>query len=108
MDNNLIGTGRTTRMLKEAIRLSGKGYALYVVAADRPHQLTLQSMLDELRPPRGHGIKIEYVEMFPEIDWQTMSMPNARPNCRVLVDHYTIEHRFRYMLQQLHAFDKEE
>jgi hypothetical protein len=106
--DTLCRTGRTTRMLQEAIRLSNKGHAVYVVGADSRHAKLLQIALDTLSPPLDHGIKFEDAERFPSLDWNTMRMLRAHPNCRVLVDHWVIESRYAAMLEMLHRFDPTE
>lgn len=103
--NERKGTGRTTRMLEEALRLSSEGRAVYVVADNRAHAKTIEAQLAALSPPEHHGIKVEDGNRFPELDWVTMTMPRAHPNCAVLVDHYAVERRIVLMLQMMHRFD---
>jgi hypothetical protein len=98
-------TGRSTRMLKEAIRLSGKGYAVYVMGSDTRHAKLLELMLEGLNPLEHHGIKFECPESLPHFDWRTMTLANTWPNVKVLVDHWVIENRYRYMLDMLYQFD---
>jgi hypothetical protein len=99
-------TGRTTRMLEEAIRLSSKGHAVYVMGRDPRHAEELQLALEDLNPPEYHGIKFETVESLPHFDWRRMCLARAHPNCRVLVDHWVIESRYAALLEILHQFDK--
>lgn len=99
------GTGRTTRMLQEAIRLALAGRAVYVVGANSAHAKTLEAQLAALSPPERHGIKFEDATRFPELDWNTMTIRRAHPKCVVLVDHYAIERGIALMLEMMHRFD---
>jgi hypothetical protein len=108
MEDKLRGTGRTTRMIKEAIRLSGKGHAVTVIGHDWQHARMLQSMLDSLDPSGSYDIKIERADDLPQFDWRLLKASGAAPNERFLVDHWTIESRYRVMLEMLRQFDSEE
>lgn len=104
----LRGSGRTTRMLKEALRLNSKGYAVYVVGATAAHARDLERSLFNLNPSEGHGIKFESAESQLEFDWRLMRRPGSAPNARFLVDHWAIEYRYADMLEMLHRFDSKE
>jgi hypothetical protein len=106
--DKLRSTGRTTRMLQEAIRLSEQRHAVYVISASTYHREMLQIKLDSLNPPEYHGIKIEVADALPTFDWKRMCLKGAHPNCRVLVDHWVIESQYSEMLKMLHQFDAEE
>lgn len=99
-------TGRTNRMLERAIVLACEGRAVYVVAADGRHVITLETMLDALNPPRGHGIQIENAQLFPDLNWEQVRLsPRAHPRCIVLIDHWAIESRFIKLLQEATRYD---
>lgn len=100
----LEGTGRTTRMLKEAVALSREGKSVYIVAANTEHVRTLRIMLSR---EDSLYINIDTPEGLGNFEWESMTLRNAWPNCVVLVDHYTIEYRFHAMLAMLHKYDKE-
>lgn len=92
-------TGRTTRMLDDAKRLTDDGHAVYIIAANGPQAMEFRRELSdrpeikvECRPPEG-------------FNWQTMRVVGAHPNCVFLVDHYAIENKFDTMLKMLHRYD---
>lgn len=94
-------TGRTTRMLEHAKKLSSEGRAVYVVA---DNQREVQRLTIELGEGK-HGIKVETPESLGNLDWKTMTLRGAHPNCVVLCDHHTIEDRFGAIVRMLHAYD---
>ncbi len=96
-------TGRTTRMVEEAIRLSKEGRAVYILAACKSHAMCLQKWIDEDIP--NSGIKCE--PLTNEFNWDMLSVPGAHPNCAFLVDHYAIESKFPGLIGMLTQFNKE-
>jgi hypothetical protein len=100
----LRASGRTTRMLQEAKRLNNDGRAVYVVAAWSKDRNRLEI---EFGAEYGgdHGVKFETPESLTNLDWETMTLLGAHPNCVVLVDHYAIERKYASILQMLHRFD---
>lgn len=101
-------SGRTTRMLQEAIQLSLARRAVYVVGLNAAHARVLAQRLEELNPPEGHGIQFGDANMIRTLDWYTLTLDRAHPNCVVLVDHAVIEQRYRAVLRMLHRFDADE
>ncbi len=93
-------TGRTTRMLKYAQDLETQGRAVYVIAANWTEAQRLRDLL-----PKETTIKVETPESPGNFDWATMRFHGAHPNCRVLVDPWTIECRYDVMLEELHRYD---
>lgn len=94
-------TGRTTRMLEHAVQLSNEGKAVYVVAANELDALRLKQQVG----PLVRGVKFESADLFPELDWGTMTMLRAWPNVVVLVDHYAIEQRIGAALEMMTRYD---
>jgi hypothetical protein len=94
-------TGRTTRMLEHAKKLDREGRAVYVVVANMNEILRVERLLGA----DIGGIKVETETSLGNLDWQTMRMLGAHPNCVVLVDHFVIESRFAKALAMLHAYD---
>lgn len=99
--NDKKGTGRTTRMLSEASKLCDKGRAVYVIAASAHEAKRLQHQSGDER------IKFETEQSVGNLDWGTMSLSGAHPNCVVLVDHWVIQQRLHNALVMLHRFDNE-
>lgn len=98
-------SGRTTRMLKEAMKLAQEGRAVYIVA----HTSSQVKELENRLGPAGEqlGIKVDVPEFLGNLSWETLTLTGAHPNCVVLVDHHTIEARFAGMLEMLHRFDED-
>lgn len=96
-------TGRTTKMLKDAVRLAQQGKAVYVIAADTNQRHHLEAALGVAG--RELGIKVETPQTAGNFDWQTMSLRGAHQNCKVIADHYAIEAHFRLLLDALHHYD---
>lgn len=94
-------TGRTTRMLDHARELSKQQRAVYIVAANERHAVMLRKQLGD----EPHGIKVETEDSLGNLDWETLTMRWAHPNCVLLVDHYAIESRFGRALEMLTRYD---
>ena len=97
-------TGRTTRMVEEAIDLANKGRAVYILADNYNHAENIRELFGE--DPETYGIKIETEGDLGNFDWQTLSLRGAHKNCIVLIDHYTIENKFSRIIEALHKYDK--
>lgn len=101
--DKLRATGRTTRMIKDALGLAGNGRAVYIIAATERHKHDIESLGGEALSLLG--IKVETPDSLGNFDWNTMRLTGAHPNCVVLVDHHAIEVRFATMLDMLHRYD---
>lgn len=94
-------TGRTIRLVSEALLLAGQGRAVYVIARQAA---ALQKRIDKDVP--GSGIKCE-PQLPVGFNWRTMRVEGSHPNCVWLVDHYMIESDpvFMSMFEALTRFD---
>ena len=99
---NARQTGRTTRMLEEAKRLSRMGFAVYVVAA---YGAQAAHFKDKLRD--YPSIKVETFDTLDNLNPTTLTLRDAWPSCRVLVDHYAIECEYAGILEELVRYDRE-
>lgn len=97
--NNTRGTGKTTRMVQEALRLEEEGKAVYVVVASHQKQ-AIKDML-----PEGSSVKIETNDTLSNFDWDTMRLRGVWVACETLVDHFLIERRYHKILEMYHRFD---
>lgn len=102
-NSELVGSGRTTRMLAEAKALALSGRAVYIIAANCQHASLLESRLGNER--FNLGIKVEVPTRIGNFDWDTVKLIGTHSNCVVLVDHYAIETHFADVLEMLHRFD---
>ena len=115
--NTLIGgrsTGRTTRMLEEAIRLSSEGRAVYVMMhthtaeAEFKHRV---AMICERKGIEVPAIKFETWQSLGGnrgVDLTQQKMLGAHPNCCLFIDHHFYQHHFEHILAGYHQWDKDE
>lgn len=97
-------SGRTHRMMLEAINLAQNGRAVYVVCHTMAHANYLHREWAD--KTQGLGIKFETTETLgPSWSWETMKSLGMHPNCVVLVDNWAIEGRFSAMLEMLTRWD---
>lgn len=105
------GSGRTTRMLKEAIDLALSGRAVYVLCCDqRMHVRDIYKRLSsELRLSKELPIKFETWESLGQsnVDLKNNRLMSAHPNCVLLVDHNFYAKHFAFVLQGYHRYDNE-
>lgn len=104
IQNELRGTGRTSRMLAQAYEFANLGRAVYIVMATAHEAHILRDQI-----PPDSGIKVETPTSLTNLDWVRMTMTGAHPNCVLLVDHHAIETHFivpgrAYEMQ--HRFDE--
>lgn len=100
------GSGRTTRMMREAWRLASEGRAVYIIC-DSDAQAT---QLRDYTRKSGWlfpGVSVEGPGLLVNFDWFRMRLPGSHSNCVVLLDHAVIERRFMALLDMLHKFDTE-
>lgn len=91
------GTGRTERMLIDAIAAARDGHAVYIVAANAAQGADLRLRLLN-RHAEDLGIKVEAAGTIGNLDWSTLRLQGAHPNTRVFVDHYTVEERIERLV----------
>lgn len=115
--NTLIGgrsTGRTTRMLEEAIRLSSEGRAVYVMIHTRTAEAEFKhraAMICERKGIEVPAIKFETWESLGGnrgVDLTQQKMFGAHPNCCLFIDHHFYQHHFEHILAGFHQWDKVE
>lgn len=115
--NTLIGgrsTGRTTRMLEEAIRLSSEGRAVYVMIHTRTAEAEFKhrvAMICERKGIEVPAIKFETWESLGGnrgVDLTQQKMLGAHPNCCLFIDHHFYQHHFEHILAGFHQWDKVE
>ena len=94
-------TGRTGRMMREAIRLAEAGQDVVVVVAGAKQAHDLFVEYDLITMPLVH-LTTEAVAN-RDIDWMSMRM--KRTGMVLLVDHYVLERRYPKILEMLHRFD---
>ena len=99
----LRATGRTTRLLDDAIKQAEDGKAVYVVTSTMAHSKQLKETMGKDKA-ENLGIKFETTTSV-NFDWGHMRVLGSHPNCVFLVDHSAIEQTFSPMLEMLHRYD---
>jgi hypothetical protein len=102
--DSLRRTGRTTNMLRAAIRYSDEtGRPAFVVAFDMPHLKSLKTQASAMQIPKGGlSFVLHHAVDFDNGQWKVVG---ADPE-QVFVDHHAIERRFSYVLGRLHEYDE--
>ena len=118
--DGLRRTGRTTRMLREAIKQANNGtwVAIFADNDNQTKQLLIKAIelvensdyeFDKVGGDKiyiGDGsLSILHTER-DALDWHTLRSPGMHSSCKVFVDHYTIESRFSNIVKELHRWDK--
>ncbi len=102
----LRGTGRTTRLINDAIKQAVSGKAVYVLSCTEKQAWSLEKMAGSAGV--GLGIKFESIESIGGgFCWDNLRVLGSHPNCVFLVDHHVIEQKFETVLNMLHKYDKE-
>ncbi|MBL4744123.1 MAG: hypothetical protein JKX87_05745 [Cycloclasticus sp.] len=96
-------TGRTARMVSEAKSLAESGRAVYILFNERSQADNWRKLFGEALA-ETLGVKFETVGDVG-IDWETMTVRGAYPNCIFLVDHHAIERRYEKQLEMMHKYD---
>jgi hypothetical protein len=101
----LRGTGRTTRMVEEAVNLASQGKSVLVVFEDHCHvkQFLVVDHNGRCRHNRNIQVVLAKSQRF---DAKTLRIVDAGVNAMVLVDHHVIEKRLHGHLEMLHRFDR--
>lgn len=100
-------TGRTTRMILEAIRQATNGRAVYILAASIPQQRFLAQRLRDLEV-ECLNIKVETTASLgyiPDLSPEPR-LRGAHPNCVLLVDHHYLEVMYGAILDAWTRYDE--
>jgi hypothetical protein len=95
-------TGRTTRMMEEALKMCRQGKAVYLLFAT--HSESESCKHSEL----GQRILFlggKFESRLENYDFGQMKLLGAHPNCTVLVDHHVLETVFKKQVEMLEQFD---
>lgn len=108
---SLKGTGRTDRMLKEALLYAGKhpDHDVIIVSATHNHATALKRRLQEIASALPGRIFVEPASGINKgrgLNWEAPldAGPINRP-FGLFIDHYAIEHRLAMVLEELHRYD---
>lgn len=113
--NTLIGgrlTGRTTRMLEEAIRLSSEGRAVYVLLHARKAEPEFRHRVAMICEKQGIEVPAIEYETWESlcgsrgVDLVQQKMLGAHPNCQLLIDPHFFQHHFEHILAGFHQWDR--
>ena len=117
IEAKLTKTGRSTRLVKAAVKSAVSQQAVYIVVAHFSDVSRMERLVDEIiestvKADRASkaarlGIKVEpFIAVRDQLDWTTMTFRGAHRKCAVFVDHFTISAHFSDMLRELHRFDE--
>lgn len=95
-------TGRTTRMLQDAVKKAFHGVTVYVVAYNKGHASTMWNMVENLT--NGQILKgtLPTLHIITKDD-----LPIVPDHAEVAYDHYTHERLYDDILDQALRFDEE-
>lgn len=105
-------SGRTARMLVDAINAAMEGHAVYVVCLKQAIPYTRKLAADICK---AHNIelpvtiKYETLESVGErnIDWRLKCLHGAHSNCKLFIDHAVYMVKFHDYMEGYHAYDGE-
>lgn len=103
---HLTQTGRTSRMVQDAVSQAAHGKAVYVICVSDAHAAQVKQKIRE-QGWDHMGISVEGPQLLRDFDWIRMKTRGAHSNCTFLVDHAVVESYFGPMLEALHKYDKE-
>lgn len=108
------GSGRTTRMIEEALRKQEEGRAVYILCHDSGFKRYVEHLA--MKICRMHGkvfpssIKFETVESLGgthHIDWKNKTIHGAHPNCALIIDHHVWATHFGFAIDGFHEYDNQ-
>lgn len=122
MERFLIGaygrqTGRSYRMMKEALNHAKNGRAVYVLLSDVQQKQYFEYLLEKVCADEGYiannkrlGIKIETIQSlggFNGVDLKNKRIIGSHTNCVLLIDHHFYATHFDFAIQGFHNYDSE-
>lgn len=99
-------TGRTTRLLKEAIRLLIAGRQVCVVASSREEASRFRRVFREELGAVGESVVVKALREVRYFNWHAMNFPGLPSDVEVLIDHHAIELEFGALLEMWERFDE--
>ncbi|MFV0408826.1 MAG: hypothetical protein ACK5LJ_03735 [Paracoccus sp. (in: a-proteobacteria)] len=107
---NARKSGRTSKMIEEAIELQNQGRAIYILCTQESIQY-IEELAHKICSTKNielpQSIKFETIQSIGRetIDWKNCSLYGAHPNCRLLIDHYVWEKEFGWAINGFHKYD---
>lgn len=112
--DDLRQTGRSTRMLNEAEKLSHGGYCFVIAGSVLERDRLMREFLKMFADSRSAGenkvytatgqVSFEAITQI-DLDWHTLRPVGCHQSCRVLIDHWVFEKTYGHILKELHRFD---
>ena len=106
-------SGRTTRMLKQALDALVKDHAVYILSADETRAHHLKERFRQVCQQSNYLVastpKFETLRSIGQenIDWVNTRIHRAHSNCRLFIDHHVYEHVFGHLINGYHAYDSQ-
>lgn len=107
------GSGRTTRMIEEALRKHDEGRAVYILCHDNNFKREAERLAMLICKQKGvslpSSIKFETVESlgFSNINWERKQLYHAHSNCKLIVDHHVYAKYFGFAIEGYHEYDNQ-
>ena len=104
-------SGRTSRMLLQALIFQKQGKAVYVLCAHKQSIMHTARLLgqicDKLNRPVPLDIKFETWDSIGrnQVDFENCRIRASHQNCQLLIDHHFYEHHFSFALYGYHQWD---
>lgn len=97
------GTGRTTRMIEEAVREARKGRQVYILAGSDRDEIRLRSLLPQDVQDTVTVVSDQTLGYL--IDPYYLRLSGVDPDHLLLIDHYYIEHRYGKLIDMWMRYD---
>lgn len=108
-------TGRTSRMILNAVEYAKMGHQVYILCTVESRDHTRKLAIDILErlniSPEVIGVQIKFETLgsiggINQLDLKNKTLINAHPNCRLLIDHFFYEKEFKHILDGFHQYDE--
>lgn len=107
------GSGRTTRMIEEALRNDAEGEAVCILCHDNNFKREAERLAMLICKQKGvvlpSSIKFETVESlgFSNINWERKKLYHAHSNHKLIVDHHVYAKYFGFAIEGFHQYDNQ-
>ena len=96
------GSGRTTRMVQDALRLLGLGVQSIIVVQDEEKARVIRQMLK----PIIVGVEVRTIDELGQINWELCRpLYDVNGQTNYIFDHSVIEMRLTAAIDMLHRYD---
>lgn len=101
--DTLRGTGRTSRMIQDAICVAQAGKLVYIICDNIDQRKAVEKQVE--RFVYSNSIRVCEPQHVGEINWETLTIKGQASNTTVFVDHLVIENRLNAALDMLNRWN---